>query len=243
MIAVKWSGQSFDLSLLAYACPNLRKPPGISLDFLRDDYRSDSDSLSKVLTIAQIEDCPMLIARLTLSGLTLFATLLVTACTSPSAAPPETEAPATETVETEADEPATPTDEPTATEPANSPAEAAPSTVTRTGAFASAEHETTGNVTLTSDNGQQTLVFDGTFATSDGPDLVVVLHRSANVIAESEPPAYPLNEVDYVVVAPLTAISGTQEYVVPAEIDLSAFESVAIWCQAFNATFGAAPLQ
>lgn len=182
----------------------------------------------------------MLVSRLTLSGLTLFATLLVTACTSPSAAPPETETPATEAVETEADEP-TPSTEPAATEPAAT--QTPQSVVTRTGIFASAEHETTGNVTLTSDNGQQTLVFDGAFATSDGPDLVVVLHRSANVIAESEPPAYPLNEADYVVIAPLTSTTGTQEYVVPAEIDLSAFESVAIWCQAFNATFGAAPLQ
>ncbi len=184
----------------------------------------------------------MLIARLTLSGLTLLATLLVTACTSPSAAPPETESPAREAVEPAADEP-TPATEPAATEPAANPTEAAPSTVTRTGAFASAEHETTGNVTLTSDNGQQTLVFDNAFATSNGPDLVVVLHRSANVIAESEPPAYPLNEADYVVVAPLAATTGTQEYVVPTEIDLNTFESVAIWCQAFNATFGAAPLQ
>lgn len=178
----------------------------------------------------------MLVSRLTLSGLTLLTTLLVTACTSPSAAPPEAEAPATETVDP------TPTTEPTVTEPAAS-STAAPPAVNRTGAFATAEHETTGNVTLTSDNDQQTLIFDNTFATSDGPDLVVVLHRSANVIAESEPPAYPLNEADYVVIAPLTATTGTQEYVVPAEIDLSAFESVAIWCQAFNATFGAAPLQ
>jgi hypothetical protein len=87
------------------------------------------------------------------------------------------------------------------------------------------------------------LVFDEAFSTSDGPDLVVVLHRSANLVAESTPPAYPLNEADYVVIAPLTSTTGTQEYVIPAEIDLSAFESVAIWCQAFNATFGAATLQ
>ncbi|MGF1460759.1 MAG: DM13 domain-containing protein [Leptolyngbyaceae cyanobacterium] len=121
--------------------------------------------------------------------------------------------------------------------------ESAVTTVARTGTFASAEHETTGRAELVSTNGQQTLKFDGAFATSDGPDLVVVLHRSANVIGESTPPAYPLNEADYVVIAPLMAISGAQEYVVPAEIDLTEFESVAVWCQAFNATFGAATLQ
>lgn len=109
--------------------------------------------------------------------------------------------------------------------------------------FASAEHETTGNVELTNQDGQTPLVFDETFATSDGPDLVVVLHRSANLIAESTPPAYPIEADDYVVIAPLTAIDGRQEYIVPAEIDLAEFESVAVWCQQFNATFGAAPLQ
>lgn len=180
----------------------------------------------------------MLVTRLTLSGLTLFATLLITACTPPSEPTADTEPPAPEAVQAEP--------QPTAAEPdaTDAPiAEPATTATVRTGTFASAEHETTGGVELISENGQQTLVFDEAFATSDGPDLVVVLHRSANVIAESTPPAYPLNEEDYVVIAPLTAIAGTQEYVVPAEIDLSAFESVAVWCQAFNATFGAAPLQ
>jgi hypothetical protein len=178
-----------------------------------------------------VEDCPMLFSRLTLSGLILVVTMLVNGCTSPAPSTPEAEAPtATETVEAAPAEPETnPTD-------ASAP-------ITLTGAFAAAEHETTGNVTLISENGRQTLTFDEAFATSDGPDLVVVLHRSANVIAESEPPAHPLDEADYVVIAPLTSPTGAQEYVVPAEIDLSAFESVAIWCQAFNATFGAAPLQ
>ncbi|MEM6840088.1 MAG: DM13 domain-containing protein [Cyanobacteria bacterium P01_C01_bin.120] len=182
----------------------------------------------------------MLIARLTLSGLTLLATFLVAAC-SPTEPTAETDTPAAETAPVpEAAEPATA--EPAPEEPAAAP-EPVPTATVRTGTFASAEHETTGGVELISDNGQQTLLFDDTFATSDGPDLVVVLHRSANVIAESPPPAYPLNEADYVVIAPLTSPTGAQEYVVPAEIDLSAFESVAVWCQAFNATFGAAPLQ
>ncbi|MEM6518148.1 MAG: DM13 domain-containing protein [Cyanobacteria bacterium P01_C01_bin.70] len=187
----------------------------------------------------------MLTARFTLGGLTLLATLLVVACNPPSEPTAEPDTPASETVPApEATEPeavapeadAEPSPEETAAEPE-------PTTTVRTGTFASAEHETIGGVELISDNGQQTLIFDNSFATSDGPDLVVVLHRSANVIAESTAPAYPLNEADYVVIAPLTSPTGAQEYVVPAEIDLSLFESVAVWCQAFNATFGAAPLQ
>lgn len=182
----------------------------------------------------------MFAARFTLSGLILIATLLVAACSPPSSSP-ETETPAAATIETDTDNAATPT-APTPETAIELTEEPTTETV-RTGTFVSAEHETTGSVELISNDGQQTLTFDEAFATSDGPDLVVVLHRSANVIAESEPPAYPLDEADYVVIAPLTSTTGQQTYVVPAEIDLGAFESVAIWCQAFNATFGAAPLQ
>lgn len=174
----------------------------------------------------------MLLSRFTLGCLTLLATALATACTAPSPeTSPESEAPSTETVE--------PSSVPeTELEPT---AEAAISN--RTGTFVSAEHETTGGVTLSTTNGQSILVFDDAFSTSDGPDLVVVLHRSANVLQATTPPAYPLEEADYVVIAPLTTTNGTQEYPVPAEIDVSAFKSVAVWCQEFNATFGVAPLQ
>ncbi|WP_272064996.1 DM13 domain-containing protein [Oscillatoria sp. CS-180] len=115
--------------------------------------------------------------------------------------------------------------------------------IARTGLFESAEHETSGAAELISEEGQQTLRFDASFSTSNGPDLVVVLHRSADLIEETTPPAYPLNEADYVVIAPLSSTTGVQEYVIPAEINVEAFEAVAIWCQEFNATFGAAPLQ
>ena len=177
-----------------------------------------------------------MISRLSLTFLILATTVLATACNPSQTASTETDSATVDAAPTTEAAPATdPTPEPTA-----APIEAS---ITRTGAFASAEHETTGNVELTSQNGQATLVFDETFATSNGPDLVVVLHRSANLIAETTPPAYPLNEEDYVVIAPLTATNGRQEYAVPAEIDLTAFEAVAVWCQEFNATFGAAPLQ
>ena len=173
----------------------------------------------------------MLTSRFTLGCLTLFATMLATACTaSPDVSTTDSDsAPTTE--QTQSAEPA-----PTP------PTEAAEPTV-RTGTFVAAEHDTTGGVELISDGGQQTLRFDDSFASSDGPDLVVVLHRSPDVLAETSPPAYPIDEADYVVIAPLAATTGAQEYIVPAEIDLESFASVAVWCQEFNATFGVAALQ
>lgn len=179
----------------------------------------------------------MSISRISLTFCMVTAALLATACIPSQTASTETESVNVEAVP--AAEATAATSEPISE---NNAAPQAAST-SRTGTFASAEHETTGNVELISQDGQPTLVFDETFATSNGPDLVVVLHRSADLIAESTPPAYPINEEDYVVIAPLTATNGRQEYVVPAEIDLTAFESVAVWCQQFNATFGAAPLQ
>lgn len=177
----------------------------------------------------------MLTSRLTLGCLTLFATVLAIACNPDQPPTAEPESVPNETVPVDS----------AATMPAETTVvdDTADRPLSRTGTFVSAEHETVGGVELIDDGTQRLLVFDETFSTSDGPDLVVVLHRSANVIAESTPPAYPLNEADYVVIAPLAATTGTQAYMVPAEINLAAFESVAVWCQEFNATFGAATLQ
>ncbi|MBE7385927.1 MAG: DM13 domain-containing protein [Leptolyngbya sp. SIO1E4] len=174
------------------------------------------------------------------AGLLALTVTLLAACTPsqsdtavepPPAAPEEAQAPDSED-NTASDTPATPP-------PPEAPA--APTT-SRTGTFVSAEHETQGSATLTTQDGVQTLVFDEPFATSDGPDLVVVLHRSATVLDETPPPAYPLTEGDYVVLAPLTATTGSQEYVIPADVNAEEYQSVAIWCQEFNATFGAAAL-
>ena len=173
----------------------------------------------------------MLTSRFTLGCVTLCAMMLATACTaSPDASSTNSDAaPTTEQTQSADSAPATPTE---TADP-----------VVRTGTFVAAEHDTTGGGELISDGGQQTLRFDDSFSSSDGPDLVVVLHRSPDILAATSPPAYPIDEADYVVIAPLAATTGVQEYVVPAEIDLESFASVAVWCQEFNATFGVATLQ
>lgn len=133
-----------------------------------------------------------------------------------------------------------------ATAPAETPA-SAPATTASTslsGQFEAGEKPTSGGVQLVTANGATTLEFDDTFTTSEsGPDLVVILHRSADVLEGTEPPAYALQEGDYVVLAPLQAFRGAQSYSIPAEINLSDYASVGIWCRRFNATFGVATLQ
>ena len=116
-------------------------------------------------------------------------------------------------------------------------------TAERTGTFVSGEHPTEGTVRLVTRNGQSSIELGEDFATSElGPDLVVILHRSNDVIGSTEPPAYPINEGDYVVLAPLQAFKGAQSYPIPSTVNLADYQSAGIWCRQFNAMFGAAAL-
>jgi hypothetical protein len=120
---------------------------------------------------------------------------------------------------------------------------AKPSALVKSGNFKSGEHPTQGKVRIVTQNGKTFLELDQAFKTSSmGPDLVVALHRSNNVLSTTKPPAYPLKAGDYVVLAPLQKFSGAQRYAVPANVKLANFQSAVIWCRKFNATFGAATL-
>ena len=49
--------------------------------------------------------------------------------------------------------------------------------------------------------------------------------------------------LDRVELGPLKGTEGDQNYSIPAGTDLSKYKTVAIYCERFNVTFGAAPLQ
>lgn len=125
------------------------------------------------------------------------------------------------------------------------PAETAQSSnASVSGTFKDGEHPTKGTVRIIEKNGKRILELDESFKTSSsGPDLVVILHRLPDVISSTTPPAYPIKEGDYVIIAPLKEYSGAQSYEIPDNIKLEDFPSAAIWCRKFNATFGAARLQ
>ncbi len=106
------------------------------------------------------------------------------------------------------------------------------------------EHATSGRVQIVQQGNERILELGSDFRTFDmGPDLVVILHRSPDVIGSTVPPAYPIKEGDYVLLAPLKSFSGAQRYPIPAEVSLPDYPSAAIWCRKFNATFGAARLE
>ncbi|MGF1496170.1 MAG: DM13 domain-containing protein [Elainellaceae cyanobacterium] len=110
------------------------------------------------------------------------------------------------------------------------------------GSFVSGEHPTQGTARIVEENGQRFVELGEDFSTDEGPDLFVILHRSNDVIGTTEAPAHSIQEGDYVNIAPLESVSGMQRYAIPADINVADYQSVAIWCRQFNATFGAASL-
>ena len=94
---------------------------------------------------------------------------------------------------------------------------------------------TTGEIKIINENGNKYIEFDQSFVTDNGPDLKIILHRNKSVSSR-------ISESDYIEIAPLQSFSGTQRYLIPEEVDLSQYSSVAIWCRQFNVTFGYAAL-
>ena len=72
---------------------------------------------------------------------------------------------------------------------------------------------------------------------SNGPDLLVILSASPLV---DDRAAY--SEVAYLSLGDLKGNIGNQNYVVPAEVNLEDYQTVAIWCRRFNYTFNAADI-
>ncbi|MEM9485608.1 MAG: DM13 domain-containing protein [Cyanobacteria bacterium P01_F01_bin.116] len=95
--------------------------------------------------------------------------------------------------------------------------------------------DTTGTARIVEKDGQRILEFDGAFDTARGPDVQVVLYRGDSVPVS-------IDEADYIVVGDLQSFEGSQGYVLPADINLDDYGSVAIWCAEFNVTFGYADI-
>lgn len=105
-----------------------------------------------------------------------------------------------------------------------------------TGTFVSREHETVGTARVVQlPDGQVIVRLEG-FETSNGPALYVYL--SQNPAAGSEA-AFDDQAVD---LGPLKGNVGDQNYAVPAGVDATGYTSVVIWCDRFDAAFGAADL-
>ncbi len=76
------------------------------------------------------------------------------------------------------------------------------------------------------------------FASDNGPDLKVYLVSAADgVSAEAA-----VEEGTYLSLGALKGNKGNQNYMLPEDADLDAYESVSIWCERFGVNFGTAAL-
>jgi hypothetical protein len=143
------------------------------------------------------------------------------------------------------DDPSTATSGPTPTAPPESEADAGPGGTAppdtapvapaqpvrvATGMFTGVEgHRVAGTANLIANpDGSHLLQFPDLDA-ENGPDLVVWL----SVDGSSD---------DIVDLGELKGNIGNQEYVIPADVDVSRFNTAVIWCRRFSVGFGEAPL-
>lgn len=111
------------------------------------------------------------------------------------------------------------------------------------GTFRPAETPVRGGFRIRQAETKVILELTSDFKTNDlAPDLKIAFGSSRTPLATSTPPAYPLAEGTYTVLAPLQSPSGAQAYVIPRSIDLARQGSILIWCEKFNATMAWAPL-
>lgn len=127
-----------------------------------------------------------------------------------------------------------------APDPTRTETPAAEPVVLLTGTFTSHEHATTGTASIVRNpDGSRVLALAG-LDTSNGPDLHVWLSESE--VVEGPAGWFVAGSAPHVDLGPLRGNVGDQVYEIPADADLTAVRSVAIWCVAFSVSFGAAPL-
>jgi Electron transfer DM13 len=105
------------------------------------------------------------------------------------------------------------------------------------GMFHSVAHETRGTASiLRLDDGSRILRLTD-FSTSNGPDVRVYL-----VAASDASDNATVTRAGFVELGKLKGTDGDQNYQVPANLDLSKYRAVTIWCHRFSVNFATAPL-
>ena len=117
------------------------------------------------------------------------------------------------------------------------PANPAGPVVLASGSFVTHEHSTMGTAQfIRLPDGSRTLRFED-LNTSNGPDLRVYLSSKA-------PDAgWHAFGDDYVELGKLKGNVGSQNYDIPANVDLARYGTAVIWCKRFSVSFGAAAVR
>jgi len=165
---------------------------------------------------------------------------VVTSAEAPSPPPADAprpqsdEPPATEDRDVTADSPAT---TPATTQTVATPATVALDTTNEvvaeySGTFVGDAHATSGTAVVLGNGTDQRFLRFEEFETSNGPDLNVYLVNSSTGDVS-----------DFVDLGDLKGNIGSQNYEIPAGVDLDVYDQVSIWCVRFRVSFGNAPLE
>lgn len=106
----------------------------------------------------------------------------------------------------------------------------------RVGTFRSIAHQTSGNVRVGPTPDGRQVVYLEDLATDNGPDVRVFLSPHP---PEGDDSIYGTDELE---LGLLKGNIGDQIYEVPADVDLSRYQSVVLWCEQFSVGFGVAGL-
>jgi hypothetical protein len=110
--------------------------------------------------------------------------------------------------------------------------------VLESGTFYGVVHPTTGTATIYRlGDGDRILRFTN-FSTSNGPNVHVYL-----VAADDAKDSTTVERADYIDLGTIKGNTGDQNYALGADLDLSKYRTVSIWCKRFAVNFGAAPLR
>jgi hypothetical protein len=149
---------------------------------------------------------------------------------TPGNLPSETKSPGEDLNDSEPSEEATPSETSTEAEPI----------VLSEGELISHEHKTTGTVKILQlADGSRILRLED-LSTSDGPRVEVWL-TDAPVI-EGLDGWFVFDDGNYQSLGAIKGNKGSQNYKIPADLDVSDFTSVSLWCVTFAVSFGAAAL-
>jgi hypothetical protein len=109
-----------------------------------------------------------------------------------------------------------------------------------TGTFHGKVHNTSGRATVYQEAGGRLVLRLTNFKTSNGPDVHVVLIAAKDADDDAN---FLKNSTEKIELGALKGNEGDQNYDIPKGTDLQKFQTVSIYCERFNANFGAAPLE
>jgi len=109
-----------------------------------------------------------------------------------------------------------------------------------TGTFHGKVHKTSGRATIYQEKDGKLILRLTNFKTSNGPDVHVILIAAKDAEDDAN---FLKSDTERVELDKLKGNEGDQNYDIPAGTDLAKFRTVSIYCERFNANFGAAPLE